>query len=115
MNDRLKELRAVLNLSMEKFGARIGVTRSAISRLESGNINFTEQTILSICREFHVNYFWLTEGKGEMFSGTPETIIDELAEEYSLDDIDRKIIEKYLNLNEEGRKVIKEYLKSLFV
>ncbi len=114
MNDRLKELRAVLNLSMEKFGSRIGVTRSAISRLESGNINFTEQMVLSICREFRVNYFWLTEGKGEMFTGTPETVIDELAEEYNLDNLDRKIIEKYLSLNEDNRRVIKDYLKSVF-
>lgn len=114
MNDRLKELRAVLNLSMEKFGSRIGVTRSTISRLESGNISFTEQMVLSICREFRVNYFWLTEGKGEMFTGTPETVIDELAEEYNLDDLDRKIIEKYLSLNEDNRRVIKEYLKSVF-
>ena len=114
MNDRLKELRAVLNLSMEKFGSRIGVTRSAISRLESGNINFTEQMVLSICREFRVTYFWLTEGKGEMFTGTPETVIDELAEEYNLDNLDRKIIEKYLSLNEDNRRVIKDYLKSVF-
>lgn len=70
--------------------------------------------VLSICREFRVNYFWLTEGKGEMFTGTPETVIDELAEEYNLDDLDRKIIEKYLSLNEDNRRVIKEYLKSVF-
>lgn len=114
MNERLKKLRTTLGLSMEKFSNRIGVTKSAISRLESGQINFTEQMLRSICREFRVNYFWLTEGDGEMFTGTPETVVDEIAEDYNLDDIDKKIIEKYLNLSEAQRNVIKEYLKSIF-
>lgn len=114
MNERLKELRNALGLSMEKFAGKIGVTRSAISRLESGNIKFTEQMLLSICREFRVNYFWLTEGKGDMFTGTPQTVVEELAEDYDLDDIDKKIIEKYLELSADKRKVLKEYLKSIF-
>ena len=114
MNERLKELRTELNLSMEKFASKIGVTRSAISRLESGNINFTEQMLLSICREFRVNYFWLTEGKGEMFVGTPQTAVEEIAEEYNLDETDKKIIEKYLELDPEHRKIIKNFLKDVF-
>ena len=115
MKDRLKELRRCLDLSMEKFGSKIGVTRSTISKLESGTINFTEQTLLSICREFRVNYFWLTEGIGEMFSGTPQTVVEGIAEDYNLDDIDKKIIEKYLDLPPEKRQVLKDFLKSIFV
>lgn len=115
MKDRLKELRTCLDLSMEKFGSKIGVTRSTISKLESGTINFTEQTLLSICREFRVNYFWLTEGIGEMFSGTPQTVVEGIAEDYNLDDIDKKIIEKYLDLPPEKRQVLKDFLKSIFV
>ena len=115
MNTRLAELRKTLGLSMEKFGSRIGVTRSAISKMENGISGLSEQTILYICREFHVNYFWLTEGKGDMFSGTPESVIDEIAEDYKLDDLDRKILEKYLELSPEKRSIIKEYLKSIFI
>lgn len=114
MNKRLTELRKSLGLSMEKFGARIGVSRSAISKMESGNSGISEQTLLSICREFRVDYYWLTTGYGNMFTGTPETVIDEIAEDYGLDDIDKKILEKYLNLSVEQRKVLKDYLKSIF-
>lgn len=67
MNHRLTELRKSLNLSMEKFGSRIGITRSAISKMESGSSGLSEQTILSICREFNVNEEWLRNGSGEMF------------------------------------------------
>lgn len=114
MNKRIKELRRQLGLSQEEFGKRIGIGKSAVSKLENGENEPSEQTILSICREFRVNYFWLTEGKGDVFIGTPQTIVDELAEDYDLDDIDKKIIEKYLELDAEKRKILKDYLKSIF-
>lgn len=68
MNERIKELRTTLGLSTEKFGARVGVTRSAISRIENGVVNVTEQMQKSICREFNVNEEWLRNGTGEMFN-----------------------------------------------
>lgn len=114
MNKRLTELRKDLDLSMEKFGSRIGVTRSAISKMEAGTSGLSEQTILSICREFHVNYFWLTEGKGDVFTQTPQSTIDEIAEDYGLDSTDKKIIEEYLKMPPNHRKIIKEYLKNIF-
>lgn len=67
MNERVKELRSALGLSAEKFGARIGVTRSAISKMELGVCNISEQSIISICREFNVSEEWLRTGTGDMF------------------------------------------------
>lgn len=114
MNERLFQLRKTLGLNQTDFGSRLGVTSAAISRYEKGERNLTEQMLLSICREFRVNYFWITEGKGDMFTGTPESVIDEIAEDYKLDDIDKKILEKYLSLTVEERDVIKKYLKDIF-
>ena len=68
MNERIKELRTALGLSAEKFGAKIGVTRSAISKMELGVCNISEQSVFSICREFNVNEEWLRNGTGEMFN-----------------------------------------------
>lgn len=67
MNERVKEIRKALGLSMETFGGRIGVTRSAISRIESGVVNVTNQNVTAICREFGVNEEWLRTGSGDMF------------------------------------------------
>ena len=67
MNERLNLLRKTLNISQEEFGKRLGVTGASISRLEKGERNITEQMIKSICREFNVDYIWLTTGEGEMF------------------------------------------------
>jgi transcriptional regulator with XRE-family HTH domain len=67
MNERLKELRKFLDISQEEMGSRLGVTGPAISRLEKGERNITEQMILAIVREFSVNELWFRFGDGEMF------------------------------------------------
>lgn len=112
--NRIKKLRKELKLSQDAFGKRIGITGGGVSKIENGERTLTEQTALSICREFRVNYFWLTEGQLPMFTGTPENVVDEIAEDYNLDEIDKKIIEKYLELDAEHRQFLKDYLKSIF-
>ena len=67
MNERIKKLRNSLNLSAEKFGSRVGVTRSAISRIENGIVNVTEQMIHSICREWNLTARILHYSSGEEF------------------------------------------------
>lgn len=64
--ERIKDVRNSLGLTLEKFGEKLGVTKTAISRLEKGERSLTEQMTKSICREFSVDYMWLTTGEGEM-------------------------------------------------
>ena len=65
--ERIKDERNSLGLTLEKFGEKLGVTKTAISRIEKGERSLTEQMTKSICREFSVDYMWLTTGEGEMF------------------------------------------------
>lgn len=65
--ERVKKVRKSLNLTLEKFGEKVGVTKQTVSRIENGVNNLTEQMIKSICREFNVDYIWLTTGEGKMF------------------------------------------------
>ena len=65
--ERTKDVRNSLGLTLEKFGEKLGVTKTAISRIEKGERSLTEQMTKSICREFSVDYMWLTTGEGEMF------------------------------------------------
>jgi transcriptional regulator with XRE-family HTH domain len=67
MNERIRELRKVLNLSGEKFGTRIGIKKSAVSKMESGETAITEQTIKLIVAEFGISEIWLRTGGGEMY------------------------------------------------
>ena len=66
--ERVKELRKSLGLTLEKFGDRLGVTKVAISNIEKGNRNLTEQMTKAICREYNVNYDYLVYGDGEMYA-----------------------------------------------
>ena len=68
MNSRIRELRKTLGLTLERFGEPLGVTKTAISRLENGVNGITDQMVKSICREYNVNEEWLVNGTGEMFS-----------------------------------------------
>lgn len=77
-NERVKEIRKTLGLTLEKFGERIGVTRGSMSNIENGNRNLTEQMTKSICREFSVDYMWLTTGEGEMFIDTDDDFIERI-------------------------------------
>lgn len=75
MNQRIKEVRRSLGLSQEEFGRRLGITKSAVSRIESSSNGASGQTVKSICREFSIDYAWLTTGQGEMFAENDDQII----------------------------------------
>ena len=66
IGERIKEIRKAESLTMERFGEKIGVGKTAISKIESNTANPSDQTIRSICREFGVNETWLRTGAGEM-------------------------------------------------
>lgn len=65
INERVKEIRKENGLTLEKFGDRLGVSKVAISLIENGKNNITEQMLKSICREFYINEEWLRYGTGE--------------------------------------------------
>ena len=88
MNERIKRLRKELNLTLEKFGKRIGVTRAAVSNIETGNRKVTDQMCKSICREFNVREEWLRYGTGEMF------------EDFSDEELVASLLGKVFNDNE---------------
>lgn len=102
--ERIREIRKELNLTLEKFGERLGVGRGAISAIELGNRNLTDQMARAICREYNVSYDYLINGEGEMFDDLPQTVLDELCTQYDLSDFDRMLVEMYVELPKELRE-----------
>lgn len=66
--ERIKNLRKTLKMTMDEFGARLGVTKSAISNVENEHRALTDQMAKSISREFGVREEWLRTGEGDMFA-----------------------------------------------
>lgn len=68
IGDRIKELRKdMLGITLDRFGEKIGLGKSALSAMENNQRGVTDQTVLSICREFGVTETWLRTGRGDPF------------------------------------------------
>lgn len=94
--ERIREVRNALGLTLEKFGDRLGVTKVAISNIEKGNRNLTEQMTKAICREFNVDYMWLTTGDGEMFIDNDDDFIERIDRIMTGEDEARKNLFKFM-------------------
>ena len=94
--ERIREVRNTLGLTLEKFGERIGVTRGSMSNIENGNRNLTEQMTKAICREFNVDYMWLTTGDGEMFIDNDDDFIERIDRIMAGEDEARKNLFKFM-------------------
>ncbi|MDO5346135.1 MAG: helix-turn-helix domain-containing protein [Lachnospiraceae bacterium] len=111
--ERVKEIRTSLSLTLEKFGEKLGVGKTAISKIEKNERSLTDQMLKSICREYNVNYDYLMYGEGEMFSDLPQTILDELCRQYGLDDFDRSLVELYTELPDDFRQLLKNKIRDI--
>lgn len=118
--ERVKKVRKYLNLTMEKFGGRLGVGRTAISNIENNNRNLTDQMAISICREFNVSEAWLRTGEGEMFKPKPPEdevgyYVEDLLEneENPLYRIIIEMMKTYHGLDDKSKEVIRNYFAEI--
>lgn len=117
MKDRLKKLRKTLDLTQQAFADRIGMKQNTIAQYEMGRTIPSDAIIFSICREFNVNENWLRTGEGDMFM---ELSRDEQIEEFignllqgEEDSFKRRLISGLAALNENGWKVLEDFLDSI--
>jgi transcriptional regulator with XRE-family HTH domain len=80
---RLKLLRKTLKLNQTEFAKRLGITFSAISLMELGKTNITDQNVKLLCLTFGVSEQWLRTGEGEMFLDKAQQDVKELLDIYS--------------------------------
>lgn len=115
VNERVKEIREMENLTMEIFGGRLGVGRTAISNIENSRRKVTDQMIKSICREFGYNEDWLRYGTEPK---RPEIDTDaeygRICAELGISDARAKqIILNYGRFSPEDKKLFWEYIDRL--
>ena len=115
VNERVREIRNEEKLTLEKFGEKLGVGKTAISSIEHGINGVTEQMIKSICREFGYNEEWLRDG-----IEPKKPIIDEdmeygmICAELGINDSRAKqIILNYGRFSPEDKKLFWEYIDRL--
>lgn len=121
VGQRIEKIRIALGsddkkMTLEEFGSRLGVSKNAISNIENGRRNLTDQMCKAICREFSVSEEWLRNGIGGddvIFESSPEDAAALFAKENHLEDIERILIKEYLKLNDKSKEVFRAYLRNV--
>lgn len=111
---RVKEIRKTLGLTLEKFGERLGVGKTAVSKIEHEQCALTDQMVKSICREFNINEEWLRTGSGNMripIEDEAAAAVSDLVEKSNpLYDIIKGIMVAYQKLDGPSREVIDQFI-----
>lgn len=117
LKERILFLRKSLKLTQKQFGDALGITNTAVSKIENGDNNITDQIIIAICRIYNANENWLRTGEGDMF--VPIDVDDEYfaaATEISNDNDEFAMaaIIEYWKLDKESKKAIHNYISNVF-
>lgn len=115
-NERIAMVRKRENLTMEKFASRIGISKGAVSLIESGKNAISNGTRHSICREFKVSEAWLKgelEGDEIVYEETPSDDAGKFASDHNLDKTEEVLIREYLKLSDGERAIFRKYLKNV--
>lgn len=76
--NRIKTVREALSLTQEEFASKIGISRGALSKLESEQNNPSTRTLKLICREFGVASRYLFQGQEPMFAPKEKSVRDKI-------------------------------------
>lgn len=109
---RIRKIRKLLGLSGEAFGARIGLSKGALSNIERGTNGASERTLKLICSMYSIDYFWLTEGEGEMLVDNTEALIEGLARERNCSTEETEILKKLFSLPRNQFKLVMEIVEN---
>lgn len=113
INDRVKELRNALGLTQTEFGNKVGLKQNTVGQIENAQRGVTDRTILLLCQTFNANEIWLRTGEGKMFNSSEDDALASIAAKYGSDELDKRIIEVFLTLPPEQRKVFSSFAKEL--
>lgn len=115
MNERIKMVRKSKGLTLEKFGSKLGISAAACSAIEVGKNSPSEQTILSICREFNVSEHWLRTGEGEMYNAVDEDeeISNIMTAISANDPVMVRILKAYWHLTPDERQAFQHFVDNV--
>lgn len=112
MNERVKELRKILQINQETFSSKINISRSHYALIEGGTKNITDRVIFDICREFNVNEEWLRNGNGEMFIEPDTFSLDKYVKQRGMTEEELDIIKGVFEIPADFRRQALEHFKT---
>ncbi len=114
MNERIRKLRKVLDLTQQNFAKRIGSTQNVVANYEIGRRNPSSSVINNICKEFNVNEEWLRTGNGEMFNKENLFSLDEFLKKQEATNLEIEIVKLLFSFDKNTRGELISKLKKIF-
>jgi len=116
INERFVELRKACKKNQSEFSKILGLSRSGVTAIETGQRKVTEKHLLMLSNweEYNVNIDWLRTGDGEMFLPTETDTLEKIRKEYRLTDQQFKFVSNFLRLPENEKEIIFNFLASVF-
>lgn len=123
MNERLRELRKELGLSMEEFGKILGITKSGVSDIENGRRSVTDQHIKMLTiqplKGKYLNETWFRNGEGEMFrEQSTEDILTAFVKDLSFEgdeSFKKRFVQAIAQMSDEGWKSFEKWLNEFLL
>ena len=114
MNERIKQIRKLSNLTQQEFADKIKVKRNTVATYEMGRSIPSDSAIALICREFNVNENWLRNGEGPIYTERDGSFTEMLSDiDDSDDDFIKNIIKIYMELDEDSKAALKKVAKKM--
>lgn len=116
INERFIELRKACKKNQSEFSKILGLSRSGVTAIETGQRKVTEKHLLMLSNwdEYNVNIDWLRTGDGEMFLPTETDTLEAIRQEFRLTDQQFKFVSNFLRLPENEKEIIFNFLSSVF-
>lgn len=108
--ERLKIMRSRIGITQAELASSINLAQSTVGQIEKGARNLTERVASDICRVHGISKDWLLYGLGEMKIKTPSSAMEQLRQEFNLDNFTYNLVYEYLKLDEEQRKTIRDFV-----
>lgn len=111
--ERVRNIRKEVGLTLEEFGARIGLKNAAVSLIENNRRALTDTVAKAISREFGVSEDWLRTGEGEMKPASASGAAAEIADRLGLGPWATQALERFMALNEKEQVLFLEILEKI--
>lgn len=116
IGNRLKAMRKDLCLTQKELASTLGISNVIVAYWETGKRPLPDRSARQICATFGVSYDWLTTGNGEMFDQSDEQLVNDTMQAYpQFGDLERRILENWIQIPHSKREEILETIKRCFV
>lgn len=112
VGERVREVRKHYNLTQVELGNLIGISGAGVGKIETNVSKPTEAALKLICSTYHINYMWLTEGRGDMMQEeTADDMIDRMMAGESL--LARQIMKAFARLPREEWERLRDIIDAV--